>query len=787
MTSKKQRNLSHDPAVFFSHRASGIDQSTVIMARASHDSFTESAAHHGDGRHAASLRSYLELPFVYKRLIIGCLAAAILLGWAALLVWPRKYESEAKLMLRVGRESVSLDPTATTSQTLMLQKTQEEEVVSALEMLGSRQIAEGVVDELGESSILNGSLPSEGGEPAGPTVVDRVKGLVSGAIDLVATTSGLRDEISNHEVAVRRVQGAVEIKAQKKSNVISVQASAKTPEMAQALVQQTCDTYLKQHLLNSQTAGSHDFFVQQVDAAEAHLNALTDRKSDYMKKRGIVSVEANRALLQEQLATCERELLMATGSLEQVNAEMADLRRKIADTDEEIIAERKEGSDSTWSGMRQQVYELELQEKSLAAKYTPQHRRLIETREQLDGARMIMAKLRSERVDHSMTPNPMKRRMEDDLQRSQTQVVGLQSVVLEKERQRVQLAQQVRELHDWEIELTQMDRDIESSAASLKKLVEKLEEARVIEELRNQQISNVSVFQPATFVERPASPNKRILAAGFVMLGLCSGVGLAFLREIGSDTMRTAEHVESSLRYPVLTKIPHQPRLELGNSIRRLDDAGDIRTRCRSIIGDLMLSRAQPIGEPPRGRSLGVIGIEPGCGASTLAAALAMVSSDDCGLKTILIDADGRTRSVSKAFGLQNAPGLLELSAGDAAVEQCVQQLSDSKLSLLPYASPSANASDADSVDRHDPRQTIEAFQQANDLVIIDFPPASLPDQALSLAQTLDYVVVVVESEKTKVAQAQRFLNRFAGSDTEVIGIVLNKTRNYAPAMFSGA
>lgn len=45
-----------------------------------------------------------------------------------MLVWPKKFESEAKLMIRVGRESVVLDPTATTSQTLMLQKTQEEEV-----------------------------------------------------------------------------------------------------------------------------------------------------------------------------------------------------------------------------------------------------------------------------------------------------------------------------------------------------------------------------------------------------------------------------------------------------------------------------------------------------------------------------------------------------------------------------------------------------------------------------------------------------------------------------------
>ena len=52
-------------------------------------------------------------------------------------------------MIRVGRESVSLDPTATTGATLMLQKTQEEEVISALEVLNSRHVAETIVDKLG--------------------------------------------------------------------------------------------------------------------------------------------------------------------------------------------------------------------------------------------------------------------------------------------------------------------------------------------------------------------------------------------------------------------------------------------------------------------------------------------------------------------------------------------------------------------------------------------------------------------------------------------------------------
>ena len=49
-------------------------------------------------------------------MLAGIIAVALLIGL------PRKYYSDAKLIVKIGRESVALDPTATTSQTLLMQK-----------------------------------------------------------------------------------------------------------------------------------------------------------------------------------------------------------------------------------------------------------------------------------------------------------------------------------------------------------------------------------------------------------------------------------------------------------------------------------------------------------------------------------------------------------------------------------------------------------------------------------------------------------------------------------------
>src|ERR1700722_16699062 len=50
---------------------------------------------------------------------------------AAMKFLPRKYASEAKLFVRLGRESVTLDPTTTTGQMLQVQETRENQINSA--------------------------------------------------------------------------------------------------------------------------------------------------------------------------------------------------------------------------------------------------------------------------------------------------------------------------------------------------------------------------------------------------------------------------------------------------------------------------------------------------------------------------------------------------------------------------------------------------------------------------------------------------------------------------------
>ena len=739
-----------------------------------------------NGMRSGSIASYLEIPFIHKRLIIGCTLLGILAGWVALLVWPRSYVSEAKMMIRVGRESVSLDPTATTSETLMLQKTEEAEIVSALSVLSSRQVAATVVDQLGADAILNGELaeadPRESDANSSGSTTRLLKRaaaqgseLFSEALHTALAYTGVKDGISNHELAIRKIESSVSIHSPKRSTVIVVEGRSKTPAMAQAIVRQVTDSFLKEHLDAAHTPGSYAFFQEQCREAEEQLSELVAQRADYMQQHDIVSIDANRAMLQERLSAIDRELMVASGELEQASSEVEELQSRFEEISDEVVASKVAATDGTWSGMRQRIYELEIAERELAAASTSRHPRLISLRKQLEGAKEILADMRSERVDESTTPNPVKTHLHEDLQRQQVRVFGLRPLIEQKLQQREEVQEQAKVLLQRERELTKTDRDIKLMEASLQLLREKQEQARVIDELHKEKISNVHVFQPATFVERAVSPKKKPLAAGFVFLGLMTGLGLSLLKQNASTTLRTEDDVQNQLGFLAIASFPRVG----GLSSPRLRDRKLRRQKCQSLIAEVLLSRGLP--RNSSARSLGVIGVDAGVGASTLAVDMAVTSSADCGLRTILVDADSRNRSVSKIFGLNGAPGLVELMRGSASHDDCLQRAKDSPIDLI--ASAADTCDDTLTSTASEISQALEAYLQDYDLLIVDLPAASQPDQAVALAQHLDCVIVVVESEKTRIASADRLLSRLSESDTEVVGIVLNKTRDYLPKL----
>lgn len=725
-------------------------------------------------------------PFlVYKRWWIASLLVALLFGWAILLVWPRTYQSIAKLQLLVGRESVGLDPSSTTTQTLLMQKTMEEDVNSALEILGSRDLAQRVVNELGAENILNGSLPLLVVEQASPGMKQQVQHYLNKMQELVDQAidwTGVRDSLSNNEYAIIELEDTVTISSPRKSSTIVISAYSKSPQMAQAIVQSYTKHFLERHMDVATTEGSKNFFSEQAYKAESNLQELLVQRSSLLQQHKMASAASRFNILTTHLATIETTIINSAAQIDQASSELGDLTRSIEQSEAEVVSAKQTQPDQAIVGMRNSLYAAELEGKRRAAIYKEGHPLLVQIEQQVEAARESLERLEQESESLSTTPNPLRQKLEEDQLKTRARVVGLNSLLEKSQSQLDQKQNEMNHLLEIELLVEQLDRQIEVSKKSLGLLREKEEQARIVDDLRKERISSIGLAQSATLIEKPVSPKKPLIAAALLLLGLGVGVGLVGLRELSRKTIRNAEDVQQWLGIPVLAETPHIRRIARRRfSMKDLKSRklAPVRAACKSLYSELILSERRPGGARSRGISIGILGLDEDSGASLLATGLALECSHHSDRQTTLIDLDLQKRTVSSVFGLNGGPGIVEFAAGRASEADCVQQSEDSALHLVGSTAPRlkhASGSDVCNV-----VGVLGKLTEPNDYVIFDFPPASRPDQILQLAKELDQVVIVVRSEVTKLATVARVLERLQRANSNVAGIALTRTHRYLP------
>ena len=660
------------------------------------------------------------IEFLYRNRYAWILALvfSVILAVVLLIGLPRRYYSDAKLIVKIGRESVGLDPTATTSQTLLMQKTQEEEINTALGVFTSRAVKEEVVRRIGIDQILEGRLASDDDEDDQSFI--KIHEKVSAAIDSVSEfllDIGIRDEVDDFERAIIELNDSVYVSASRKSQIVDIYAEAKTPEMAQAIVQSMSDAYLDKHIKISQTVGSFELFANEVELTQAKLAKAQKEMADFMSENQIVSVTSNQELLK-----------------------------------------------NAWDGILTNIMRLETEENFLAAKYSKDHPQRVAVIAQLESARKVLNRIRQK--SGKLIPEGVV-----DVKQVETSDGSLSDVPPET----ISLIQKIDELIASNSKLEAISSNVETLKDQLRIHKKNLEEARMIRMQEKNKISNIDQFQPATLNRKPVAPNKILVCAASVFFSFFFALLMGLWGEARrrKGAFRKAEDVERSLKVPVVATIPVDR--SAGNKCKNTKSMQAIRAKCHEAVHTIMQERSGT--DRKQAVVLGVLSIEKGNGGSTIASALAACCSKDFGLKTLLVDADFKSRSVSSRFSLNGAPGLRELVLEDEDLDHCIQRFEPFGLSLVSSTNKSKGEAAQATFPADDVLGHLDKLKDQFEVVIVDLPPASEASNAVFLATRLEQVFLVAEASKTTTSKAVGVLRKFETSDTDVSGMILNKYR----------
>ncbi|MGH4140371.1 polysaccharide biosynthesis tyrosine autokinase [Clostridium sp.] len=276
---------------------------------------------------------------------------------------------------------------------------------------------------------------------------------------------------------------------------------------------------------------------------------------------------------------------------------------------------------------------------------------------------------------------------------------------------------------------------------------------------------SVKIMDMALIPEAPISPNKKLIISMGFMLGLVVSIGLVLLSEYLNNKIKNEEDVQRYLDLPTVGLIPKQSKMV--NLIVEKEPKSPVTEAFKSLRTNLLFSM-----ENRDIKTLMVCSSVPKEGKTSVSTNIASTIAQT-GKSVLLIDCDLRKPSVHRYFNItNNEVGLADVVLRGRKVEEISIRINDN-FDVLTAGRANYNPSELLSSQKM--KTFINEMENKYDYVILDTPPIIAFTDALTLATEKIGVILVINSEQTKIEICKKSKQLLSNVNATIIGIVLNK------------
>jgi polysaccharide biosynthesis transport protein len=595
---------------------------------------------------------------------------------------------------------------------------------------------------------------------------------IKSSSSLELTTDALQPDSARASALLGAFKGNLRVLLEPNTRIIDIHYRSPNKELSARVVNAVANTYIEQNFKTrfESTMQASDWLSRQLVDLQMKVETSQEKLVKYQKEHQILGIDDKQNITTEKLDELNRELTAAES--ERMEKESVYRLAESGDTDSaaSIAAGMANGEGKAFvatSGLldklQAQKADLKIQAAQLNTQFGPAYPKIAQLNNQLQE---IDIQIQSEMKKATS-------RLRGDylaaLQREQMLGAALE-----------QQKQQENKMNESAIEYSFLKRDFETNRTLYEGLLQKLKEAGVTAGLRSNNIREVDI---ARTPGSPAEPNiPRNLGFAFV-LGLTSGVGLAFLLEGIDNTVRTPEQAQAISGLPSLGMIPMGSKNSADNGSKR----GLIVTGTKEPVELVTQSRPQSqmaesyralrtslllttLGAPPK--TILITSALPREGKTTTSINTAVVLAQK-GTRVLLIDADLRRPSIHKALGLGPRVGLSNVLTGGATLQQATIRSSVlPNLYILPAGTPPPNP--AELMASAQMLDLLAELREQYDHVIVDTPPTLSVTDAVVLSTRVDAVVLVIRSAQTTKPALRRSRDILAQVNARVAGVLLN-------------
>lgn len=676
------------------------------------------------------IRQYLRMAFRWRYVIIGSIAAMVLLGLVVTLLMTPKYTAAATI--EIARES---------SQVTSFQGVERETGPGDQEfyqtqygLLRSRSLSERVAAQL---RLID--------DPKFYALfrVDRK----DAAFQLVNGRYPVAGRDVRQRAAGEILRGNLNVAPVRLSRLVEVRFTSPDAAFAAKVANAWAEGYIQINLERKIQATSYGRNLlrrqltqqkERLDQSQRQLVAYASRERiiNLPGQRGADGSTSERSIVADDLGTLNSALAQAIA--ERIAAE-ARYRETGAGTSTEALR------NPAINTLRQRQAELRAEYQRLMTQFEPSYPTAQAVKSQIDQlARSINTE---ERRATGSLESDYRSAVERE-RNLQTRVEQLKSSYLDLRRRSIQY--------------NIFQQEVDTNRALYDGLLQRFKEIGVAGGVG---VNNISVVDEADVPQRPSSPRLLINLALSLIAGIALGAGLAFALERTDEAIADPTEVERRLGLALLGTVPKVKGKSPKDAL--LDRKSDLVDAYLAIQTNLAFTTEH--GVP---RSFAVTSTRPAEGKSTTALALATTLARGQ-RKVILVDGDMRSPSVHHLGGVDHLRGLSNFLAGDDKIETLTFDMADLGFTAMSAGPIPPNAAELLTGNRL--LILIDRLLETYDHVVIDSPPVMGLADAPLIASRVEGVVFAVESHGIRSTLVKTALGRLMSANARIFGGVLTK------------
>ena len=708
-----------------------------------------------DSLEEIDLRTLLRKVWRRKGIIFGTITVLTVLTAIIVFQLTPRYTAEALLMIETRGTNVSGEVEAVLSGL----SADAAAIQSEIEVLGSRGLAGKTAKRLNldRNPEFNGSLRPRGFlaeflDPATYIPKEWLIAFLGRADDESLTEEELR--------AIERVRvtdtflGHLKISPKGRSRVIVVEFTSEDPKTAAEIANTHADLYIIEQLevkfeatrratawLNERVAGLRDKVRETEGAAET-----------FRQKSGLLEGQGEGVTLTSQeLSELTTQLILARTARAVAGARLQQVRELVSSASSvDSAAEVLESP--LIQRLREQEAVVERKVAELSVEYGERHPTMINAR----------AEVRDLRNKIEREVNKIVKGLENEVGVMRVREATLRASLED-------MKKRAAEANKASIQLRALEREATANRTLLETFLARFKETSAQEDL-NAQTADARIISLAEVPDKPSFPKKRLIIALAFVGSTFIGLLLVFGIEALDAGFRSGEQIERVTGVPVLGLVPILSGLgRIGKSPETYiveHPTSAFGESIRTLHTSILLSR---VDEPPK--SILITSALPKEGKTTIAACLARLRGG-AGQKGVVVDADMRHPDIHRVFGVPMQPGLTELLAGEASLEEVVRKDEATGAHVIAAGRPVPNPPDLLASEQM--KRFLGALTKTYDLVVFDSPPVVAVSDARILSNAVDMTVFVVRWADTRREVVGQGLKQIAMSGGHLAGVVLS-------------